>query len=233
MTPPAATPATHLLAGDPPVAVALRRSGRARRLSLRVSGDGRVTLTFPPRVALREALAFLESRQAWVRGHLAGVEGPLLPCFGGPVPFEGGELVLRPAPGARIQQSGDALLVPPDRMAARLGAWLRVQARGRLIAASDRHAAALGVGYAALTLRDPRSRWGSCSAGGRLMFSWRLVMAPPPVLDYVAAHEVAHLVRLDHSPAFWAVVRRLCPDWPASRDWLREHGARLHRLRVE
>ncbi len=233
MTPPVTPPATHLLAGEPPVAVALRRSGRARRLSLRVSGDGRVTLTFPPRVPLREALAFLESREGWVRGHLAGVGAPLVPGFGDLVPFEGGALLLRPAPGPRILRDGDALLVPPDRMPARLGAWLRVQARGRLIAAADRHAAALGVGYAALALRDPRSRWGSCSAGGRLMFSWRLVMAPPPVLDYVAAHEVAHLVHLDHSPAFWGVVRRLRPDWPASRDWLRAHGAGLHRLRVE
>lgn len=232
-TPAPAAPATHLLAGEPPVAVALRRSGRARRLSLRVSGDGRVTLTYPPRVALREALAFLESREGWVRGHLAGVEGPVVPGFGAAVPFEGGELRLEPAPGLRTLREGEALLVPSDRMAARLGAWLRVQARGRLIAASDRHAAALGVGYAALTLRDPRSRWGSCSASGRLMYSWRLVMAPPHVLDYVAAHEVAHLVRLDHSPAFWAVVGRLCPTWPASRDWLRAHGAGLHRLRVE
>ncbi len=225
------SPATHLLAGEPPVAVALRRSGRARRLSLRVSGDGRVTLTFPPRTPLREALAFLESREGWVRGHLAGVEAPLVPGFGAAVPFEGGALLLRPGP--RTARDGDALLLPPDRMAARLGAWLRVQARGRLVAAADRHAAALGVGYAALTLRDPRSRWGSCSAGGRLMFSWRLVMAPPAVLDYVAAHEVAHLAHLDHSPAFWAVVGRLCPAWPASRDWLRAHGAGLHRLRVE
>ncbi len=226
------SPSTHLLAGEPPIAVALRRSGRARRLSLRVSGDGRVTLTYPPRVPLREALAFLASREGWVRGHLAGVEAPLVPCFGASVPFEGRELRLAPAQGRRIVRDGDALLVPPDRMAARLGAWLRTQARGRLIAASDRHAAALGVGYAALTLRDPRSRWGSCSATGRLMFSWRLAMAPLHVLDYVAAHEVAHLVRLDHSPAFWEVVGHLRPDWAGSRDWLRAHGAGLHRLRV-
>jgi predicted metal-dependent hydrolase len=93
-------------------------------------------------------------------------------------------------------------------------------------AACDRHAAALGRQPRALSLRDTRSRWGSCTHDGRLMFSWRLAMAPPEVLDYVAAHEVAHLAHMDHSPAFWAATARLMPDYARHRAWLRAHGAR-------
>ncbi len=101
-------------------------------------------------------------------------------------------------------------------------------ARDRLVAACDGHAARLGRGYRSLTLRDTRSRWGSCSAAGGLMFSWRLILAPPEILDYVAAHEVAHLAEMNHSPAFWRVVAGLCPDYARHRAWLRKHGQTLH-----
>ncbi len=107
-------------------------------------------------------------------------------------------------------------------------AFLRALAQARLTAASDRHAAALGRCYTAMALRDTRSRWGSCTDRGRLMYSWRLAMAPPEVLDYVAAHEVAHLVHADHSPAYWAVVRAVFGDPKPHRAWLRTHGAALH-----
>ena len=95
-----------------------------------------------------------------------------------------------------------------------------------LRAACDRHAAALGRSYQAIVLRDTRSRWGSCTSDGRLMFSWRLAMAPLAVLDYVAAHEVAHLRHMDHSPRFWAAVAGLVPDYAQHRDWLRRHDGR-------
>ena len=91
------------------------------------------------------------------------------------------------------------------------------------------YAARLGKGYTRLTLRDTRSRWGSCTSDGGLMFSWRLIMAPPSVLDYVAAHEVAHLAQMNHSPAFWAEVTRIYGDFDPPRQWLRTHGADLHR----
>lgn len=225
----------HILPGDPPVAVALRRSARARRLSLRISGtDGRVTLTLPLRARLGDGLAFLKERESWLRGHLAQAPLPLLPAFGATIPLEGRPVLLTPSEGRRLRLDGDRLLVPgpSESLPARLHAFLRATARDRLAAACDRHAAALGRPYRTLTLRDPRSRWGSCTARGGLMFSWRLVLAPPPVLDYVAAHEVAHLARMDHSPAFWAVVEGLCPGWQARRDWLRSEGASLHRLRL-
>ena len=118
-------------------------------------------------------------------------------------------------------------------MARRLRAWLTDLARERLTAAADRHAAALGRRYGRITLRDTRSRWGSCSAQGALMFSWRLVLAPPQILEYVAAHEVAHLAEMNHSAAFWAHVNRLYGPHAAPRRWLRGHGAELHRYQFD
>nr|WP_246849500.1 SprT family zinc-dependent metalloprotease [Rubellimicrobium arenae] len=225
----------HILPGDPPVAVSLRRSARARRLSLRISGtDGRVTLTLPLRARLGDGLAFLREREGWLRDHLAQAPTLILPAFGRTIPFEGRDLLLCPGEGNRIAIDGDRLLVPSggDRLAARLSAFLRAAARDRLAAACDRHARSIGRSYTRLTLRDTRSRWGSCTADGHLMFSWRLVLAPPEVLDYVAAHEVAHLARMDHSPAFWTLVEGICPDFERHRDWLRVEGIGLHRLRL-
>lgn len=222
--------------GLPGVAVTLRRSARARRLSLRVAGaDGAVVLTLPPRTSRRLAEAFVAERAAWIavaRARVAAVRQPVE--AGTEVPVEGRLLVLTPVPGRGAPRiEAGRLVVPgePARSAARAEAFLKALARDRLAAACDRHAAALGRPYAALTLRDPASRWGSCTAAGRLMFSWRLVLAPPAVLDYVAAHEVAHLQRMDHSPAFWAVVAQLCPDHAAPRAWLRANGGALHRFR--
>ncbi|MGR3469034.1 MAG: M48 family metallopeptidase, partial [Shimia sp.] len=115
----------------------------------------------------------------------------------------------------------------------RLQAWLKVQARDRLAAASDHYAGLLGRPYTRLTLRDTRSRWGSCTADAGLMYSWRLILAPSEVLRYVAAHEVANLKEMNHSPAFWAIVAQLYPGHESPRRWLREHGAELHRYRFD
>jgi predicted metal-dependent hydrolase len=100
-----------------------------------------------------------------------------------------------------------------------------------LVQASDHYAAKIGRRVTRVTLRDTRSRWGSCTAEGALMYSWRLIMAPPEVLRYVAAHEVAHLVEMNHSNRFWAVVEGLYPGWQTQRAWLRSHGGALHGLR--
>jgi len=224
----------HMLPGNPPIAVELRRSTRARRLSLRVSRrDGTVTLTLPPRVPEREGLAFLRDREGWLRGHLDQVSESVRPGFGTALPVEGQMLVLTPGALRSPVIRDDCLVLPdaPDRVGARTFAFLKALARDRLAAACDRHAATLGRPYGRLTLRDTRSRWGSCTSKGDLMFSWRLVMAPPPVLDYVAAHEVAHLAEMNHSPAYWAVCARLCPGYKAQRRWLRSEGEALHRIR--
>ncbi|MFX0545392.1 M48 family metallopeptidase [Roseovarius sp. S1116L3] len=223
----------HILPGNPPIAVTLRRSSRARRISLRVSGvDGRVTLTLPRGLSEREALDFARSKQDWLQGHLESraPEVPALP--GALIPVEGQIFQIEAGGGRRVVIEGDRLIVPGGQPA-RLQAWLKTLARDRLAAASDRYSAALGRPYGKLTLRDTRSRWGSCSSSAGLSYSWRLIMAPPEVLDYVAAHEVAHLEQMNHSAAFWDAVARLMPDYAAHRQWLRRHGTDLHRYRFD
>lgn len=223
----------HVIPGEPPVEITLRRSARARRFSLRVSRlDGRVTLSMPVRAREAEALSFARDRAGWLRSALRDVTPREGLRFGAAIPFEGHLLELRPAPVRAVRIEGAAMLAPsdPDRLAPRVASFLKLAARQRLQAASERHAAALGRSFSRITLRDTRSRWGSCTADGGLMFSWRLVMAPVQVLDYVAAHEVAHLVEMNHSTAFWDVVHGLMPDYQRPRRWLKRNGGALHRL---
>lgn len=222
----------HHLPGNPPIPLILRRSAQARRISLRVSSlDGRVTLTLPRRASEREALAFAAEKESWLRRHLAKQEAPVEVAPGLVIPVEGQARTIIEGPRRGIRLSPDQIEVPAQAPAARLAAWLRELARDRLSEACDRHAGALGLPYSRITLRDTRSRWGSCTEAGALMFSWRLILAPPEILDYVAAHEVAHLAEMNHSPDFWAVVTRLYGDYAPARAWLRNEGNALHRYR--
>ena len=224
----------HVLSGNPPLVLRLRQSARARRISLRISGlDGKVTLTIPRGVAEREALAFAREKEHWLRDQMSRQADQVQVGLGRDIPVHGIPRRIVSAEGRILSLSEGEIHVPgdPATAAARLQAWLRAQARDRLAAASDHHADRLGLCYARLSIRDTRSRWGSCSAKGTLMYSWRLIMAPPDVLDYVAAHEVAHLQEMNHSAAFWAVVAHLMPAYQTHRKWLRAHGASLHRFR--
>ncbi|MDJ0821610.1 MAG: SprT family zinc-dependent metalloprotease [Paracoccaceae bacterium] len=222
------------LDGNPPITVLLRRSSRARRLSLRLSQlDGRVTLTLPSHVPEAEGRAFLRDKEPWLRRHLEQRQEDVPVAHGALLPVEGVVRLVAPGAGRQIALQPDALHVPgaPDRVASRVKGWLRARARDRLAEASDRYASALGRPYARITLRDTRSRWGSCTSEGGLMYSWRLILCPPEVLDYVAAHEVAHLAEMNHSTAFWQTVTQLYGNWQAPRRWLREEGKHLHRYR--
>ncbi len=224
-----------VLTNGPAVTVALRRSARARRMTLRVSAlDGRVTLTLPARGLRAEAVAFARSREGWVRAQLACHEAPEVPRIGSILAVAGVPRAVMAGPVRAVALEAKRIVVPAaGPVAPRLAACLRVTARTALAEAAGRHARSLGRAHGRITLRDTRSRWGSCTAEGDLMFSWRLILAPPEVLDYVAAHEAAHLERMDHSPAFWAVVARLMPDYAVPRRWLRDNGAGLHRWRFE
>lgn len=221
------------LSGEPILEVTLRRSGRARRLSLRVSGlDGRATLTIPTWYPQEEALVFLREKEDWLRQALGRLPSrcPIAP--GSEVLLEGRRMKLREGRSRQFRIEDEVLFVPPDptgtRTAPRLEAFLKASARAAVLPAVTEYAAQIGRSAQAVSLRDTRSRWGSCTADGRLMFSWRLIMAPPQVLRYVAAHEVAHLVHMDHSRAFWDCVDRLMPDYGPHRQWLRNNGAQLH-----
>ncbi len=220
------------LPGNPPIDITLKASGRARRLSLRVSGlDGRVTVSYPRHSSERQAMAFAMEKADWIRGQLAKRPGEIAVVPGVRLPVEGREMEVVARRGRSAGIEGGRILAPQGRTGAAVAALLKALARDRLAAASDRHAATLGRGFGRITLRDTRSRWGSCSSKGDLMFSWRLIMAPPEILDYVAAHEVAHLAHMHHGPEFWAELHRLYGDHRAARAWLRGEGAALHRYR--
>ena len=226
--------AEHHLPGDPPVPLTLRRSPRARRLSLRISAlDGRVTLTLPKSLPEREALDFAAEKEDWIRSHLAKHPEAMLVQTGSCLPIDGMERRIVVANGKRVLMHEDVIEVPGDRPGRVLQRFLRELARDRLAAASDQYAATLGRPYSRLTLRDTRSRWGSCTSDGGLMYSWRLILAPPEVLRYVAAHEVAHLAEMNHSPAFWQQVEHLYGDYQGPRKWLKQQGGGLHRFRFD
>ena len=224
----------HVLPGNPPIPVHLRRSARARRISLRVSGlDGRVVLTLPKGVREREALDFAHEKAEWIRSHLEKQPDLVEIAPGVDIPVEGKLRQIETVSGRRVLLEHERLGVPgdPARASARLAGFLRELARERLLAASDLYAGRLGRPYRGITLRDTRSRWGSCSSSGGLMYSWRLILAPPEVLNYVAAHEVAHLAQMNHSQAFWDTVVQLHGPYDGPRNWLRQNGQHLHRYR--
>lgn len=229
---------THLiLEGPPAIEVILRQSARARRLSLRVSAlDSRVSLTVPRGVRLREAEAFLLEKENWLRSALARNPETVRVGIGQSILFQGEARRIDAAPVRAVRLGEDAILVPqniPEKTATRVQAFLKLQARQHLQSATNHYTQKLGRDYGRITLRDTRSRWGSCSAEGNLNYSWRLIMAPPDVLNYVAAHEAAHLAEMNHSRAFWNVVTELYGPYDAQRRWLRTNGVKLHRYRFE
>lgn len=225
--------------GGRKVSVAVQHSTRARRYTLRLRASERdAVLTVPKRGTLAEATAFAERHAAWLLARLDRLPQPVPFIDGAIIPLHGVEHRIEHRPQARgtvwceTGADGTPLLVVAggaEHMRRRLHDHLVKIARAELTASSQRHAAAIGRRISHITIRDTRSRWGSCSASARLSFSWRIVMAPPAVIDYLAAHEVAHLVHLDHSRRFWTLVAKLCPAHKIARAWLKANGSHLHR----
>lgn len=219
--------------------VDLRRRAAARRMTLRVSSaTGAVTLTLPARADLASARTFLDAHAGWIATRLARVPVPVPFGPGAILPFRGEphRIVHTSSPRAptraRTEEGGAAIIaVSGDEagLPGRVRRFLQAEAKADLGRAVLRYTEALGVGARRVTLRDTRSRWGSCSSAGALSFSWRLILAPPEVLDYLAAHEVAHLKELNHSHRFWALLRAMCPGTDAAEAWLKRHGNGLHR----
>ena len=218
--------------GSPPIEVRIKRNARAKRFTLRLSRtDGKATLTLPTRASLREAEGFATRQEGWLRAQISKLPERADLVDGGRLMFRGESLEIAATTSRSIRVEGDKILVGGKHSGARLQAFVKTEARNALYPAVEKYAAQINHPFNRITLRDTRSRWGSCSAEGNLMFSWRLVMAPPIVLDYVAAHEVAHLAEMNHSTAFWDVVHTLMPDYQNHRNWLREHGAKLHAVK--
>ncbi|MCK6449885.1 MAG: M48 family metallopeptidase [Alphaproteobacteria bacterium] len=220
--------------GGVPVAVALRRNPRARRLILSVDpGDARPALVIPAFVSVGEAQEFLEQRRDWLFRRLAALPARAPFAAGTTVPFKGESLRLRHRPdargvawrdGAHLDVAGD-----PRHLARRATDWLKAEARRDFALRAARMARELGRPAPRVAIRDPKRQWGSCSSDGTLRLSWRLVMAPEPVIDYVVAHEVAHLVEMNHAAGFWTIVARLTPHMATARIWLRRNGHSLLR----
>ncbi len=230
---PAATGRLNLPDGRT-VDVAIRTSPRARRIQIKVAPvGGAVELVLPRGATRAEGLGFLASKAGWVAARTANAHDRVPFADGTAFPFLGDELTIRHAGHARagVRRVDDTLHVSgrPEDIPPRVERWLRRAARGEIEPRVREKAARLDAPHGRIALRDTTSRWGSCSANGNLGFSWRLVMAPPQVLDYVVAHEVAHLREHNHGKRFWAHVERLCEDARAARAWLRRNGAGLHR----
>ncbi|MDB5689490.1 MAG: hypothetical protein JWL91_1366 [Sphingomonas bacterium] len=197
--------------------------------------DGTVRLSLPTRAAIRPALAWAEEKRGWIEGALAVLPAPRPIVPGATIPFEGREIVIawRTDAPRSVMLDGASLRVggPVEAVGARVLRWLRQQAGERMAAETHGFAASAGVTIGRIGIGDPRSRWGSCAPSGDIRYSWRLILAPPEVREATVAHEVAHRLHMDHSPAFHAAVTRLLGRDPRpERHWLRTHGASLYWL---
>ncbi len=239
-----AEPATLVVKhGSQHFAIRLRRHRRARRYTLRIHPtDREAILTMPPRGTLKDAREFAELHGGWIAARLGRLPKA--------APFQPGTIVpLRGVPHRIVHRSGERGTVWTETRDSgekiicvagdveftdrRVHDFLKREARRDLQKSAQDHAAALGVRVKRISIRDQSSRWGSCTSAGSLSFSWRLILAPPFVLDYLAAHEVAHLVEMNHSARFWRVVGKICPSMERAKKWLDSSGNDLHRYGIE
>lgn len=215
----------------------VKANSRAKRITLRIDPGGRaLSLTVPVGLPTREINAFLEKYHGWILTKIA--KFPIQDGLqeGGNITLRGVEHVIERTGKIRgmtsaIQQGDDHILrVSGDveHLKRRIADFFKQEARKDLETSTEYHAQKLGRKFKSITLRDTRSRWGSCSSDGKLSYSWRIIMAPPFVLDYLTAHEVAHLVEMNHEPQFWAVCENLCPHTKEAKSWLKKNGSLLH-----
>ena len=189
-------------------------------------------MTLPKRTGLSEALRFVESSREWIVRTLSKQTPMASVADGAAILYRGESHRLQFIGGKRgvVSASEGMLLVPGDVEHAprRLRDYLKSQALKQLSAASHKYAQMMDTRYSRISIRDQKSRWGSCSASGVLSYSWRLILAPDFVLDYVAAHEVAHLCEMNHGPRFWRLVLAHCAHARDAKQWLKAHGKDVH-----
>jgi predicted metal-dependent hydrolase len=223
--------------------VRLRRHRRARRYTLRIHPtDREAILTMPPRGTLSEARDFAQLHGGWIAARLGRLPKAAPFHAGTIIPLRGVPHRIVHRPGVRgtvwpeTRDSGERILCvagAAEHVERRVHDYMKREVRADLQEAVQSCAQALGVKVKRLSIRDQSSRWGSCTSAGSLSFSWRLILAPPFVLDYLAAHEVAHLVEMNHSVRFWKVVARICPSMERARKWLDSSGNDLHRYGIQ
>ncbi|MCW3039664.1 MAG: family metallopeptidase [Solirubrobacterales bacterium] len=213
-----------------PIPYRVRRSTRARRVRVVVHPDATVEVVLPARARERDAAEAMRQLDDWVTRRLAEVRSQARRTAppAGTVPYLGTLLTLVPEAGrTQVHGQGLRLWVPAGDPRPALERWYRRRAREEIAPRLDEAAAAVGRTYTTLAVRNQRTRWGSCSSSGAMSFNWRLLLAPPAVLDYVVWHEACHLVHLDHSPRFWALVATHRPAYREQQRWLTRNGAGL------
>ncbi len=232
---------THEVAGRT-LPLRIVENDRARRLTLRIDSGGRgLRITVPPGVASRDVERFLDRHQGWLEQRLAKVPDRPQVRPGIKLPLRGVAHRIVHEPGTRgsvsidRDETGPLLVVHGDRrhLPRRLADFLKREAKRDIEALVAKHTTAIGKRAKAVRFRDTSSRWGSCTSDGTLSFSWRIMMAPAPVIDYLVAHEVAHLKEMNHGPKFWKLCKELCPDTERCRDWLKRNGSALHAIQFE
>lgn len=235
---PAARERMHEVAGRT-LPLRIVENARARRLTLRIDPGGQgLRVTVPPGLPSREVDRFIDRHRGWLEQKLAKVPDRPELRPGVKVPVRGMPHLIVHEPGRRggvtvgVEDGRPALFVHGDRphLARRVADFLKREARRDIELLVARHAAAVGRRAKSIAYRDTISRWGSCTADGRLSFSWRIMMAPPLVIDYLVAHEVAHLREMNHGPKFWALCRELCPRTDEAKAWLKRNGAALQAI---
>jgi predicted metal-dependent hydrolase len=222
-------PEAVLLPDGTRAAYRIRRHGKARRITLRVT-DNALVVTAPVGTRTHEIRAAVERRRDWVAAALAaaGAQAPAPLALGDRIPLLGGSIAIVPGDGRSARRAGERVPVPARASVdATVEGWYRRTARAHFAAVMAAWAPRIGVQPARLTVRAQRSRWGSASPAGTISINWRLVMAPPEVGEYVMVHELVHLRHMDHSREFWACVEAHWPSHRTERAWLRRHGPRL------
>ena len=225
-----------------PMPLTIKQHERATRITLRIEPGGRaLKMTIPSGLAQREVNAFLERHQGWLLTKLAKFSTDAGLREGGTILFRGVSHrihhtgSLRGLTEATAIDGKPVLKVSgmPEHLGRRVATFLKKEARADLEKLAKLHARSINACINSISMKDTRSRWGSCSSEGNLSFSWRIVMAPPSVVDYLAAHEVAHLREMNHGPRFWALCETLCPDMQEAKSWLKRHGSLLHAIDFE
>ena len=223
-----------------PQEVLVRQNPRARRYKVTLDSRHGIVLTVPKSGNWTDAEAFIKAQHNWLAARQHHIATPKLIDDGEFIPLRGKQTLINATGRVRgrpeLEPGDPPVLQMPgaiEHIGRRTVDWLKSEAKAELTLRSHVHAQNLGVKYKSISMRDQATRWGSCSSKGALNYNWRLIMAPSFVLDYVAAHEVAHLIEMNHSDRFWAQVERTLPDMSRGRAWLKAHGRELFTYRVK